>query len=281
MDITGGTVNGNTAAAEGGGVWNGSGIMNIMTVTIDGNTANGSGADQGGGGVFNNGGTINISYSTISNNNATAAPGGGIQNTAGGTTNTDYTTVSGNTTATTGGGVNNDDGAININATTIAFNTATGDGGGIFNNSNTITITSTIVSNNTNEDVFGANYSSNGFNLIGIIAGTFPTQPTDLIAADPGLFPLADNGGATQTHELLCASPATDVGNPADANAAQNEVVVNGVRDIGAFESPENCNNGNVPTLSQWGLIILALLILTTGVLGMMREKELVPSLIR
>ncbi|GAB5442208.1 MAG: hypothetical protein Fues2KO_25570 [Fuerstiella sp.] len=67
--ISGGTVTGNFAAGEGGGLWNGSGLMTISGGTlIQQNGAAGSGADQGGGGVFNAGGTIDIQTATISNN---------------------------------------------------------------------------------------------------------------------------------------------------------------------------------------------------------------------
>ncbi len=67
-DITGGTVSGNSAAQEGGGLWNGSGSMTVSGTVVDGNSASGMGADQGGGGIFNAGGSIDISNATIINN---------------------------------------------------------------------------------------------------------------------------------------------------------------------------------------------------------------------
>lgn len=67
--VVGGTVSGNSAAEEGGGLWNGTGMMTISGGTvIQDNSAAGSGSDQGGGGVFNAGGTVSISGATISNN---------------------------------------------------------------------------------------------------------------------------------------------------------------------------------------------------------------------
>ncbi len=49
-----------------------------------------------------------------------------------------------------------------------------------------------------------------GFNLIG---ATFaPTQPTDLVGAEPDLRDLAENGGFTQTHALGPQSAALDAG---------------------------------------------------------------------
>ncbi|MGB7342814.1 MAG: CHRD domain-containing protein, partial [Pirellulaceae bacterium] len=71
--IIGGTVNNNVAASEGGGLWNGSGVMTVNGTTISGNRAAGSAADQGGGGVFNAGGTVEITDATISDNLASGA----------------------------------------------------------------------------------------------------------------------------------------------------------------------------------------------------------------
>jgi len=180
---------------------------------------------------------------------------------AGGTVTTDYTTISGNTTAGTGGGVNNDDGMITINATTIANNSAAGDGGGINNLSNAVSLLSSIVADNTSG---GAEDD----------AGVFPAQGSDK-SGDAGLQPLADNGGPTQTHALFCASSqAVDMGNPANNAAAQNgSAVENGVRDIGAYESLADCPVESVPTLGEWSLIILALLMMIVGVVSI-RQRE-------
>ncbi|TWU66199.1 CHRD domain-containing protein [Crateriforma conspicua] len=71
--VIGGTVRDNFAASEGGGLWNGTGVMAVSGTQIDGNVAAGNGVDQGGGGVFNAGGTIQIDSSTLTNNRATAS----------------------------------------------------------------------------------------------------------------------------------------------------------------------------------------------------------------
>ena len=78
--IMGGTVNGNSAAREGGGLWNGSGTMTITNTQIDGNIALGNAADDGGAGIFNNGGPMNLTDVEITNNmsTGTSASGGGI-----------------------------------------------------------------------------------------------------------------------------------------------------------------------------------------------------------
>ncbi len=75
--ITGGVVNDNVAAREGGGLWNGTGHMALQGVTVSGNQAHGAGADDGGGGIFNNGGSMSISGGVVSDNVATGASGSG------------------------------------------------------------------------------------------------------------------------------------------------------------------------------------------------------------
>lgn len=73
VNIVGGTVNANFAAAEGGGLWNGSGTMTILGTEIDANASAGNAADEGGGGIFNAGGTVEIDNATITANLAAGA----------------------------------------------------------------------------------------------------------------------------------------------------------------------------------------------------------------
>lgn len=64
----------NFAAAEGGGLWNGSGTMNVNFGThITQNGAFGTETDQGGGGVFNAGGTVNVDRARIDINTTVGA----------------------------------------------------------------------------------------------------------------------------------------------------------------------------------------------------------------
>ena len=104
--ITGGTVNANSAAREGGGLWNSSGTMTVEGVEIAGNNAVGSSCDDGGGGIFNNGGTLLVDSSDIRSNLATGAAG-------------------------SGGGIFNLGGSVTVTATNIEANVANRAGGGI------------------------------------------------------------------------------------------------------------------------------------------------------
>lgn len=175
--ITGGTVNGNTAAIEGGGPWNGTGAMTVTGTVIDGITATGALADQGGGGLFNLKGTLTVQNGTvISNNTATGAAGsgGGIMNDSTATLIVLNSTISGNSATRAGGGIEffakagqtatgtltnvtitgNSTGAapgnggrvyitgpgvMGVTGCTLTGNTAAAEGGGLWNGSGTLT----------------------------------------------------------------------------------------------------------------------------------------------
>lgn len=253
--ITGGQILNNAAGREGGGLWNQAGsVMTVTQVTIDGNSANGSDPSDGGGGIFNNGGVTEVISSTISNNQATASNGGGIQNNTG-TTTVMTSTISGNTAVMNGGGIFNDD-ELSVNASTIAFNEAMMSGGGVTNNSASGTsLKNTIVSNNeapmgNDVSATSGNFMSEGYNLIADNAdGVYPAGSNDVTGELPLLAPLADNGGATQTHAIMMGmnSPVIGAGDPDDLFADQRGEAIVGVRDIGAFETDEIVSTGENP----------------------------------
>lgn len=93
-------------------------------------------------------------------------------------------------------------------------------------------------------DVFGS-FASLGHNLIGVL----PDTATGFVASDlrgtlaqpldPMLGPLANNGGATQTHRLRHRSPAINAGDSSDAPALDQrgyQRIALGTVDIGAYE---------------------------------------------
>ena len=238
-------VSGNEAAQEGGGLWNQSGTMMVVeTTTIDSNSTFGTAADDGGAGIFNNGGIVEVNTSTVSNNIASGATssGGGIHNADGGDVTVMVSTISGNTANGSGGGIHNNGNSFDINAATIAMNEALANGGGISSMTNT-SLKNTLVALNSaanGQDVSGV-FASNDYNLIGTDdEGAFPEQANDIEEVDPLVGPLQDNGGLTNTHQLLEGSPAYNAGDPADQfNDQIDQAVFDDVRDIGAFEAQE------------------------------------------
>lgn len=254
-------------------------------VTITGTNINRNevrGEFSHGGGIHAVGGDLTIRDSAVVNNTASASgsKGGGIYsdtNLTGTETATIYnSTVSGNTALLQGGGIYSADGLMKIQFSTITDNSVEyfANGGGVasFANSSTTRteVSSSIISGNfSTEDLGNPNsdvdavagngtnsFVSLGYNVIGVGAPSAPpmvltafNQAGDQVGVtDPGLNPLAFNGGQTFNHSLLITSPASNAGDP-NAEAGVGNVptydqrgtnfsrVVNGRIDVGAYES--------------------------------------------
>ena len=229
LDVTNSTFSENSASLRGGGIWQGS----ATRLTVTNSTFSGNSATEGAG-IFNRGGgTLDVTNSTFSENSANLRGGGIFSNTnlSGETTTITNSTISGNTAQTSGGGVFNEDGLTVIEFSTITLNTAPNDqGSGVASDGDENTSTevlSTIISDNTNTDVDFVNGTTNtfvseGYNLIGDgnATGAFNKTGDQIDVSDPGLGPLANNGGPTQTHALLSGSLAINAGPPTDGNPA-------------------------------------------------------------
>ncbi len=131
--VTGGIVSGNQAGREGGGLWNGSGTMELSGVVVTDNSAAGNASNHGGGGLFNVRGNLVLEDVTVSSNRATGTSGSG-----GGLLSLDgMITVSGglfdsNSANRAGGGVEIVDGSFsstNVNYTKNDAGSAPGNGG--------------------------------------------------------------------------------------------------------------------------------------------------------
>ncbi|MEH2264703.1 Calx-beta domain-containing protein [Nostoc sp.] len=217
--VSNSTLSGNTASTRGGGIY--SSNTTISNSTFSGNTAN-----DNGGGIFSSS-LLTISNSTISSNRAKNS-GGGIY--------TSNATVSNSTI---------------FGNTADSDNNGTGNGGGIFRSGGTVNISNSIIagnidSGNQGPDISGTNFNGNAYNLIGNLtgksSGTLGTG-TDIINPNPGLKPLGDYGGSTQTHALNFSSPATNAGDPGysgglttDQRGTGFNRIESGRIDIGAFE---------------------------------------------
>ena len=245
--LTGCTISGNSTNGSGGGVFSGTGSSGTVTLancTVSGNTITNSGSfanNRSGGGVINFGATAALTNCTVSGNSATGA-GGGVENPSGTVTLTNCT-VSGNSAYGGGGLLNIGGGAMaTLTNCTVSGNSAT-NGGGLANLIGTVTLTNTIVAGQTGGgDINGGSVLGN-YNLIG--TGSISGSNNITGVANPGLAPLGDYGGPTQTMALLPGSPAINAGDnsliPAGVTTDQRGPgfprIVNGTVDIGAFES--------------------------------------------
>ncbi|MGD2180221.1 DUF4347 domain-containing protein [Lusitaniella coriacea] len=274
VTVTGSTISGNTANSDGGGIFNSGAVANATTLMVTGSTISGNTANQSGGGIYNRGtaansSTLTVSGSTISGNTANLR-GGGIVNLGTNAANAatltvSGSTISGNTTNNNGGGIYNlgttaNAATVTVMGSTLSGNTANG-GGGISNrgaraNAAVATLGNTIVAGNTattadpdvgRDNATRAIFNDSGNNFIGQdTTGAFTTSTlvgTTANPLDPGIAPLGDYGGTTQTHALLPDSPALNGGSNAlipggvttDQRGANR--IIGGTVDIGAFES--------------------------------------------
>ena len=274
--VSGNSANSSTGAAYGGGIYSngklflinsrvisnavttlsglasGGGIIAGSGVTLTNSTISGNAAHDSGGGIFGEAALIN---STLSGN--TARNGGGIY---GGELLLINSTISDNRAHDNGGGIYHSGGPMNLFNATLTGNMAnddasgTGIGGGVANAGGTVNFQNTIIGGNLNviivdgfpilnpEDCSGM-LTSQGNN---ILSSTSDCTVNGAIAvADPGLGPLANNGGPTQTHALLPGSPAIDAGNPGGCRDEAGALLTTDQRglprpavgcDIGAYE---------------------------------------------
>ncbi|MFI5295925.1 MAG: choice-of-anchor Q domain-containing protein [Thermodesulfovibrionales bacterium] len=246
LDKRSGIISGNTSAGDAGGIFVGPttcsstpGGSTIATLTLSDITISGNSAANNGGGINNFNGTVNMNNVTFSGNSAVV--GGGIFHYTGIMTVTNGT-VSGNTAGTIGGGVFNNNGSLSILNATISDNSSP-NGGGVLNNkgSNTnpvTTLKNTIVANSPSGGNCLGPVTSQGHN-ISSDATCALNAPGDLNNTDPLLGPFENNGGYTQTYDLLPGSPAIDTGDSNGAPATDQRGVKRPVGagvDIGSVE---------------------------------------------
>ncbi|HEV7378088.1 MAG TPA: Calx-beta domain-containing protein [Pyrinomonadaceae bacterium] len=222
---------GNSASTtgDGGGIYSSGPSLTLQNCNIGGTSAGQANTALQGAGIKIGGGTLTIYDSSIVGNQSLDA-GGGLAN-SGGTVTLVNSTISGNTGKAGGGGIFNNGGTLNLTNVTVTGNRSDSDnsggeqGGGILLSSGTATLRNTIVAGNfrgtglTADDISGTVDASSSFNLIGTggsggLASGAPNN-NQVGVANPGLGPLANNGGTTLTHALLLGSPALDAGSNA------------------------------------------------------------------
>jgi len=216
ISITRTTVSENSGDVLGVVVSNFGGVSNFGTATILSSIISGNAA-HGAGGIFN-GAYLTISNSTISGNKDV---GGCFVDSCG-----------------AGGLFVGPSGLTAIVNSTIVENQASAGpfvaAGGI-QNLGDVTIKNSIMDNKSVNCRLGATpITSLGQNLESGDECGF-SAPGDLVAVEPLLGPLADNGGPTRTHKLLPASPAIDAaaGCPSSDQRGLHRLVP---CDIGAYE---------------------------------------------
>jgi hypothetical protein len=261
------------ALFTGGNLYVETGSLTVQESTI----ANGT-ADEGGGIAIEEG-FLAIDRSTVTANQADK--GGGIY-TAGARAQIVSSTISGNSASSSGGGVFAEFlSTFEVRYTTVSDNSA-GLAGGSFHlqSQSTLVLDHAIVANGTPQDLVETDsIISSAWSLIEVPAAAI-NGLNNILGVDPGLAPLADNGGPTQTHALLPESPALNAGDPAaivsapatDQRGPGFVRVVGGRVDLGAYEEQAAAASAlEIPVLSTAGLLAMATLLAGIGMLLMRR----------
>ena len=241
------SITGGRSTQTGGGIQN-FGNLSLLACTIHHCFATGSG------GAIASNGNLSLVRSTLHDNEATAS-GGGIVSNSGTLTITNSTLTGNKSTGGLGGGILNFS-ALAVSSSTISGNSALLDGGGIFTQGGTAQFKNTILAANSGTSQFdlsvsGTTVTTLGGNLLGSeswFTNQFPIGnpnangdivSTNAYRIDPGLAPLARNGGATPTMSLLPGSPAIDRGVATTLLTDQRgaERVLAAGPDIGSFET--------------------------------------------
>ncbi len=249
----------NTAARNGGGAWNLSSTLTIIDSVFDGNRCSMSRTSSFGGAIANSAGTVNITGSTLSNNSCSANFGnsGAINNGPltgfPATVRLTNTTVSGNT-GFFFGGIKTGSGFSAVGTLILSNCTVT--------NNNPVGLSITPGSGTVPNPATTVRNSIIAGNIGGDVGGPVSSLAFSITSGNPGIGPLANNGGPTLTHALQLGSPAIDGGDPAGCtDALGNPLSVdqrgvfrpqdgdgNGsfICDIGAVES-NDCNGNGFP----------------------------------
>jgi parallel beta-helix repeat protein len=245
FNLSDATLSGSTVSDNGGG---GIYVHYGDEVSISDSTVAGN---EGFGGIdANYESSIELARSTVSGNQAEV--GGGLHLSEESTARIRNSTISGNSAIGSekrvgrGGGIwASQRRSFSLEASTVTGNAAQ-EGGGIFLGERTftddpVTIAGSIVAGNSapvSPDCLTEEPSepvSGGGNVFGP-EGCGTAGPGDVLTAQPGLGPLADNGGPTMTHAVLSDSPAIDNGPDLGLKTDQRGVRRGPHPDSGSFE---------------------------------------------
>ena len=225
VNVTDGVVRGNTAAAEGGGLWNGTGTMTVDSTVIKNNVASGADATNGGGGIYqltggtlvvqngtsivgnsangaagsgggilNDGATVTVTSSELVDNDASRAGGGIESNLDAAATTVASTLFDGNSTGAApgnGGAIHvTAGGTVTVDGSTFTNNAAANEGGAVWNSpTGTLTVTDSSLSNGvtafTNGNTARAAGGPNGYQETGGAGLTI--NGVAIAAGDPGV----------------------------------------------------------------------------------------------
>lgn len=271
IDISGSTVEWNTAQFRAGGLYpvgltwsirrtriarneaqNGGGLYVASTVDVsieDTTIADNAASNEGGGLSIATFRPVRFDRCLVVRNSA--ENGGGIYLlTDGAQTTLLNSTISGNTAGGGGAVGSQNDVAIELRNCTVTDNEA-GWTGGVA--AAAVTVGNSIVAGNRGGTDLCTNAGTSlGWNIVGSTCAPFAWgRPSDIAGAPPLLASLADNGGPTLSHVPTPGSPAIDGGDPAGCRDATGAVLLVDQRGL---SRPEDGNADGVASCDIGGV---------------------------
>ena len=237
-----------TGSADcGAGVWNHSeATLVIQDSLFEGNTCTGTGAD--GGAIFKGtGGSLTITDSTFSNN-STVDNGGAVHvDMLSGTATITNSTFASNTAGGRGGGLQVVNGTVTVEFSTFSGNAANmvsaSTGGAVQATGGTVSVLRSILANSTSggSPTQDCDQVSPGSVTVtnSLVESNSDCAGTITSSSDPGLAPLANNGGSTPTMAITSSSPAYNAALSCGLVTSDQRGVArpqNLACDLGAFE---------------------------------------------
>lgn len=272
-----------TSITAGGQINTSNGTVSLVRSSIVGPNGDGINASSGnitlvdsqvtgaaGSGIDTNSGTVSLTRSLVSGSHDTGVWGG-----------SGVTAVNSTISGSGEEGVFSN-GTINLDASTVTLNA----GNGIRSSGGTLVLVNTIVAGNTPANCSGVGVTTSQYS-IDSGASCNLAGPGDRPNTNPLLGPLANNTGPMFTHMPQPGSPAIDNGSNVACQAVDQRGVARPIDgdgvggaacDIGAVEAgaggPPVPAATPVPTLSQWALVALGLLVAFFGVGNLERARR-------
>jgi predicted outer membrane repeat protein len=261
----------------GGGIYscNPPNTLTVINTTFSNNSA------INGGGAISVCGTAIISGSTFSGNNAHYGGAIDVGNT--GTVTITNSTFSGNSASLFGGAIETSyDGLSIVNSTFSANSAPTGSALDLYLGGPTtpvVDVRNTLFANGIGSSHCNVAISGTNANNLDYGGPTTLNSCNAAVTGDPMLGALASNGGRTQTLALPAGSAAINVGTTGIGipTTDQRGTPRDAQPDIGAYEyvagAPPVATATAVPTLSEWGLILLGLLLTGLAAVASSRRR--------
>ena len=247
------TISDNVAGGSGGGIYCENYQLQNDSTVISNNTITGNSGYDGGGIWLRANATVN--NNTVSGNQASAefGDGGGIYSGSSTSPSFGHNTISGNSAAWGGGMYCGSDTGTAIINNTITGNSASIKGGGLYcGSSSNSTITNTIFWNN-----------------------SAPIGPEIYIAGGSPVITYCDIQGGWEGEGNIDCNPQFCYPDTGNYYLNQSSCCVGagqGGADIGAYGV--GCGAEPIPTLSEWGMIMLGLLLLASATATVVRRPK-------